>query len=99
MGACLECDARNTVCLLELFAIDVDKCARMSFELDQLREVAEKYIYNGAGTRGVWPRLVWERRRESPVARLEDAVEFLGKWKALRFKGGKLPSGGSAALG
>ena len=99
MGACLECDASNTVCLLELFAIDVDKCARMTFELEQLRQATEKYTYHDAGAHGVWPSLVWERRNESPVARLEDAVEFLGKWKALRFKGGKLPSGGSAALG
>jgi len=61
----------------------------MSFELEQLREAAEKYTYHDAGTHGVWPRLVWERRKESPVARLDDAVEFLGRWKALRFKGGK----------
>ena len=61
---------------------------RMSFELGQLREAAEKYTYHDPGTHGVWPRLVWERRNESPVARLDDAVEFLGKWKALRFKGG-----------
>ncbi len=60
----------------------------MSFELEQLREAAEKYTYHDAGTHGVWPRLVWERRNESPVARLDDAIEFLGKWKALRFKGG-----------
>ncbi len=53
----------------------------MSFELEQLREAAEKYTYHDAGTHGVWPRLVWERRGESPVARLDDAVEFLGKWK------------------
>jgi hypothetical protein len=61
----------------------------MSFELAQLREAAEKYLHHDAGTHGVWPRLVWERRNESPMARLDDAVEFLGKWKALRFKGGK----------
>jgi hypothetical protein len=61
----------------------------MSFELEQLREAAEKYTYHQAGMHGVWPRLVWERRSLSPVARLDDAVEFLGKWKALRFKGGK----------
>jgi len=61
----------------------------MSFELEQLREAAEKYTYHDAGTHGVWPRLVWERRSRSPVARIDDAVEFLGKWKALRFKGGK----------
>jgi hypothetical protein len=61
----------------------------MSFELEQLRQAAEKYTYHDAGTHGVWPSLVWERRNESPVARLDDAVEFLGKWKALRFKGGK----------
>jgi hypothetical protein len=61
----------------------------MSFELAQLREAAQKYTYHDAGTHGVWPRLVWDRRTESPVARLNDAVEFLGKWKALRFKGGK----------
>jgi len=60
----------------------------MGFELEQLWEAVEKYAYHDAGTHGVWPRLVWERRNESPVARLDDAVEFLGKWKALRFKGG-----------
>ena len=60
----------------------------MSFELEQLREAAEKYTYQDAGTHGVWPKLVWERRSQSPAARLDDAVEFLGKWKALRFKGG-----------
>ncbi len=58
------------------------------FELKQLREAAEKYTYHDTGTHGVWPRLVWERRNEPPAARLDDAVEFLGKWKALRFKGG-----------
>jgi hypothetical protein len=61
----------------------------MSFELQQLREAAEKYAYHDAGTHGVWPKLVWERRTKSPVARIDDAVEFLGKWKALRFRGGK----------
>jgi hypothetical protein len=66
------------------------KRTRMSFELDQLRQAAEKYQYHDAHTHGVWPRLVWERRKESPLARLDDAVEFMGKWKALRFKGGKI---------
>ncbi len=61
----------------------------MSFELEQLREAAENYAYHDAGTHEVWPRLVWDQRSRSPVARLDDAVEFLGKWKALRFKGGK----------
>jgi len=61
----------------------------MSFELGQLREAAEKYAYHDASTHGVYPRLVWEGRSQSPVARLDDAVEFMGKWKALRFKGGK----------
>jgi len=61
---------------------------RLSFELEQLRDAARRYPYHEAGTHGVWPRLVWERRNETPVARLDDAVEFLGKWKALRFKGG-----------
>jgi hypothetical protein len=61
----------------------------MSFELDQLREAAEEYTYHDAGTHGVWPSLVWNRRNRAPAARLDDAVEFLGKWKALRFKGGK----------
>src|SRR5713101_6294124 len=61
----------------------------MSFELEQLREAAEKYTYHDAGTHGVWPRLVWDRRNQPPLSRLDDAVEFLGKWKALRFKGGK----------
>jgi len=58
------------------------------FEPKQLREAAEKCTYHDAGTHGDWPRLVWERRNESPVARLDDGVEFLGKWRALRFKGG-----------
>ena len=61
----------------------------MSFELEQLQEAAEKYAYHDASTHGVYPRLVWEGRNQSPVARLDDAVEFMGKWKALRFKGGK----------
>ena len=60
----------------------------MSFELARLREVAETYTYNDAGTHGVWPRLVWEQRNESPAARLDDAAECLGKWKDLCFKGG-----------
>ncbi len=59
------------------------------FELEQLREAAQKYTYHDSGTHAVWPRLVWERRSRSPTAKLDDAVEFLGKWKALRFKGGK----------
>src|SRR2546422_10740442 len=62
----------------------------MGFELEQLREAAEKYTYHDASTHGVWPRLAWKRRNESPLARLDDAIEFLGKWKALRFKGGGL---------
>jgi hypothetical protein len=61
----------------------------MSFELDQLREAAERYTHHDVGTHRVYSRLVWERRNESHVARLDDVVEFLGKWKALRFKGGK----------
>ena len=60
----------------------------MSFELEQLRGAAETYTGHDADTHGVWPKLVWQRRSESPLARLDDAVEFLGKWKALRFKGG-----------
>ena len=60
----------------------------MSFELAQLRQAAERYIYHDADTHGVYSSLVWERRSRSPIARLDDAVEFLGKWKALRFKGG-----------
>ena len=58
----------------------------MRFELRQLREAAEAYAGHEAGAYGVWPRLVWKRRNESPIARLDDAVEFLGKWKALRFQ-------------
>jgi len=58
-------------------------------ELKQLREAAKKHTHDDADTHGAWPRLAWERRNKSPVARLDDAVEFLGKWKALRFKGGK----------
>src|SRR5260370_4089451 len=65
------------------------KRTRMSFELAQLREAAEKYTYHDAGTHRVYSRLVWESRTESPVTRLDDAVEFMGKWKSLRFKGGK----------
>jgi hypothetical protein len=65
------------------------KCTRMSFELEQLRQAAEKYTYHDAGTHGVWPRLAWERRNEPPGARLDDAVEFLGKWKAFHLKGTK----------
>jgi hypothetical protein len=67
----------------------IQEWMRMSFELEQLQEVAEKYTYHDVGPYVVWPRLVWERRNQSPVARLDDAIEFLGKWKALRFKGGK----------
>src|SRR5467141_3099538 len=57
--------------------------------LKQLREASEKYAYQAAGTHGVYPSLVWEPRKAPPIARQGDAVEFLGKWKALRFKGGK----------
>src|SRR5207237_6832276 len=71
------------------YTIDVHKPTIMSFELAQLREAAEKYTYHDAGTHWVWPRFVWERRSRPPAARLDDAVEFLGKWKALRFKGGQ----------
>jgi hypothetical protein len=70
--------------------VDEHTRARMSFKLEQLREVAEKYTYHDAGKHGYQPRLVWERRSESPVARLDEAVEFLGKWKALRFKVGSI---------
>jgi hypothetical protein len=40
----------------------------MSFELQQLREVAEKYTYHDADTHVAWPKLVWERRKESQQA-------------------------------
>jgi hypothetical protein len=60
----------------------------MSFELGQLREAAETYAGHDVGTHEVWSRLVWERRNQSPVARLDDTVECMSKWKALRFKGG-----------
>lgn len=60
----------------------------MTFELEQLQQAAGEYIYHDSNTRGVYPRLVWERRSRSPRSRLDDAVDFLGKWKALRFKGG-----------
>ena len=60
----------------------------MTFELEQLQQAAGKYIYHDSNTHGVYPSLVWERRSQSPEARLDDAIEFLGKWKALRFKGG-----------
>ena len=56
--------------------------------MEQLRGAAETYTGHDADTHGVWPKLVWQRRSEAPLARLDDAVEFLGKWKALRFKGG-----------
>ena len=61
----------------------------MRLELRQLREAVETYTSHEAGTHGVWPGLVWERRSLSPLATLDDAVEFLGKWKALCFKGGR----------
>ncbi len=60
----------------------------MSFELADLQRAAERYPGHYEGTHGIWPRLVWERREEPPERRLDDAVDFLGKWKALRFKGG-----------
>jgi hypothetical protein len=61
----------------------------LSFELEHLREAAEKYAYHDAGADGVNPKLVWEPRTRSPVAGLDDAVDFPGKWKVLRFKAGK----------
>jgi len=45
----------------------------MSFELVHLRETAEKYTSHDTDTRKVYPRLVWERRSESSIARLGDA--------------------------
>lgn len=60
----------------------------MTFELEQLQEAAGKYIYHDSNTHGVYSRLVWEGRSRSPISRLDDVVDFLGKWKALRFKGG-----------
>src|SRR2546430_5253687 len=60
----------------------------MTFDLFNQRGAAEIYTGHDADTHGVWPKLVWQRRSEAPVARLDDAVEFLVKWKALRFKGG-----------
>jgi hypothetical protein len=69
------------------------------FELKQLREAAEKHTYHDADTHGAWPKLVWERRNESPIAKLDDAVEFLGKWKAPASKVEARPSEGSAPNG
>ncbi len=46
---------------------------RMSFESAQLREATEKYTNHDPGTHRVYPRLVWERRSKSPIARLGDA--------------------------
>jgi len=45
----------------------------MSFELKQLREATEKYTNHDPSTHRVYPRLVWERRSESSIARLGDA--------------------------
>jgi len=45
------------------------------FELKQLREAAENHTYHDADPHGAWPRLVWERRNKSPVARLDDDVK------------------------
>ncbi len=79
--------------------MDVHKCKIMSAELKQLREAAEKYIYHDAGTHGFWPSLVLERRNASLVARLDDAMEFLGKWNSCASKVGAEPSEASAPLG
>lgn len=37
----------------------------MSFELEQLREAAEKYPYHDAGTHGVWRRTIGLRWAQS----------------------------------
>jgi hypothetical protein len=65
-------------CAFSAVITEGDKCNRMSFELEQLREAAEKYTYHDAGTHWVWPSLVWERSSLSPVARPDDAVGFRG---------------------
>jgi hypothetical protein len=60
----------------------------MSFECNHLREAGERYGSHLNNVESVYPRLVWEPRRADPENRLESAVEFLGKWRALRFKEG-----------
>jgi hypothetical protein len=50
----------------------------MSFELERLREAAQKYSYHDAGTHGVWPRLAWEPRNESPW---RDSMTLSNTWE------------------
>jgi hypothetical protein len=72
--------------LVNLFPGSGASSYQLSFELHDLREAARRYPDHSAHE--VWPRLVWERRNQPREKRLDDIVEFLGKWKALRFKGG-----------
>jgi hypothetical protein len=60
----------------------------MSFECSNLLEAGERYGTHLNNAESIYPRLVWNQRRVDPENRLESALEFLGKWRALRFKGG-----------
>ncbi len=56
----------------------------MSFELRDLQEAGERYSWHYED----WLSLVWKTRKYEPSRRLDEAIKFLGKWNALRFKGG-----------
>jgi hypothetical protein len=60
----------------------------LSFEIGDLLEAGEKYGPHLNKLEGIYPKLVWATRSVDPERRLDNAIEFLGKWRALRFRGG-----------
>ncbi len=60
----------------------------MVFDLSDLRDAAKRYAGHFQGPHGSWAKIAWEGKDEPPERRLDDLVDFLGKGKALRFRGG-----------
>lgn len=56
--------------------------------MSDLRDSAEKYARRFGKTHGTWARLAWQRKDDPLERRLDDLLDFLGKGRALRFKGG-----------
>lgn len=56
--------------------------------MTDLRKTAERYAGRFEENHGSWTGLAWRGKDEPLEQRLDDLVDFLGKGRALRFKGG-----------
>ncbi len=60
----------------------------MSFKSGDLLEAGERYGPHLNKLEGIYPKVVWATKNVDAQKRLDEAIEFLGKWKALRFRSG-----------